>query len=106
MHHVKLSAIPCFLIDTGCKCRKKLVSMTTTRLRRSTGAGCRMMLFQICDSRMISPSGGMEFKNQRTEEPKTKKERQNSLWFLVLWFLEFQSQVSLPCSSTRLRTTP
>src|SRR5438477_8807557 len=73
MHQVKLRAIPCFLIETGCKCKKKLVSMTTTRLRRSTGAGCRMMLFQICDSRMISPSGGMEFKNQRTEEPKNQK---------------------------------
>src|SRR5687767_8852445 len=56
MHHVKLSAMPCFLIDTGCRCRKKFVSITTMRLRRSTGAGCRKMLFQICDSRMISPS--------------------------------------------------
>ena len=51
--------MPCFLIDTGCRCRKKLVSITTMRLRRSTGIGCRKMLFQICDSRMISPRPGM-----------------------------------------------
>ena len=59
MHQVKLRAIPCFLIETGCRCRKKLVSITTTRLRRSTGMGCRKMLFQICDSRMISPREAM-----------------------------------------------
>ena len=41
--------MPCFLIDTGCRCRKKLVSITTMRLRRSDGIGCRKMLFQICE---------------------------------------------------------
>ena len=39
--------MPCFLIETGCRCRKKFVSITTIRLRRSTGIGCRKMLFQI-----------------------------------------------------------
>jgi hypothetical protein len=33
------------------------VSITTMRLRRSTGIGCRKMLFQICDSRMVSLRG-------------------------------------------------
>src|SRR6185295_9258169 len=56
MHQVYDRAMPCFLIDTGCKCRKKLVSITTMRLRRSWGIGCRKMLFHTCDSRMISPS--------------------------------------------------
>src|SRR5262245_48183081 len=51
--------MPCFLIDTGCKCRKKLVSITTIRLRRSTGIGWRKMLFQICDSRIVSPRLGI-----------------------------------------------
>src|SRR5688500_3168732 len=64
--------MPCFLIETGCRCRKKLVSITTMRLRRSTGAGCRKMLFQICDSRMISPSVAMrersEVRGQRSEK--------------------------------------
>src|SRR5262249_50198195 len=39
---------------TGCRCRKTLVSMTTTRLRRSRGAGWRKMLFQTWLLRMKS----------------------------------------------------
>src|SRR5215469_18518128 len=41
---------------TGCRWRKTLVSMTTTRLRRSRGAGWRKMLFQTCELRMKSPT--------------------------------------------------
>ena len=41
--------------DTGCRCRKKFVSITTIRLRRSSGIGCRKTLFQICELRMVSP---------------------------------------------------
>src|SRR5437764_12983712 len=39
---------------TGCRCRKTLVSMTTTRFRRSRGAGWRKMLFQTWLFRMKS----------------------------------------------------
>src|SRR5712675_583679 len=48
--------MPALRTDTGCRCRKTLVSMTTTRLRRSRGAGWRKMLFQICDCLMKSPT--------------------------------------------------
>src|ERR1700722_10915048 len=48
--------MPLLRIDTGCKCRKTLVSITTTRLRRSRGAGCRKMLFQTWELRMKSPT--------------------------------------------------
>src|SRR5690348_7556452 len=55
MHHVKLSAMPCFLMETGWRCRKKLVNTTTIRLRRSVGAGWRKIDFQICELKMMSP---------------------------------------------------
>src|SRR5438067_1775545 len=48
--------MPLWRTDTGCRCRKTLVSMTTTRLRRSRGAGWRKMLFQTCELRMKSPT--------------------------------------------------
>src|SRR5207245_1095658 len=48
--------MPLFRTDTGCRCRNTLVSMTTTRLRRSRGAGWRKMLFQTCELRMKSPT--------------------------------------------------
>src|SRR5437660_11111508 len=48
--------MPLLRTDTGCRCRKTLVSMTTTRLRRSRGAGWRKMLFQTCELRMKSPT--------------------------------------------------
>src|SRR5262245_45537434 len=73
MHQVKLSAIPCFLIDTGCRCRKKFVSITTTRLRRSSGAGWRKMLFQICDSRMISLREAMGSSKSQISSTKSHK---------------------------------
>src|SRR6266446_5283328 len=47
--------MPLLRTETGCKCRNTLVSMTTTRLRRSRGAGWRKMLFQTCELRMKSP---------------------------------------------------
>src|SRR5438477_5898587 len=47
--------MPLLRTETGCKCKKTLVSMTTTRLRRSRGAGWRKMLFQTCELRMKSP---------------------------------------------------
>src|SRR5207248_214350 len=48
--------MPLLRTDTGCRCRKTLVSMTTTRLRRSRGAGWRKMLFQTWLLRMKSPT--------------------------------------------------
>src|SRR5438105_2265664 len=48
--------MPLLRTDTGCRWRKTLVSMTTTRLRRSRGAGWRNMLFQTCELRMKSPT--------------------------------------------------
>src|SRR5947209_901720 len=48
--------MPLFRTDTGCRCRKTLVSITTTRLRRSRGAGWRKMLFQTCEPRRKSPT--------------------------------------------------
>src|SRR5438105_12776877 len=48
--------MPLFLTDTGCRWRKTLVSITTTRLRRSRGAGWRKMLFHTCELRMKSPT--------------------------------------------------
>src|SRR5438132_12619678 len=48
--------MPLFRTDTGCRCRKTFVSITTTRLRRSRGAGWRKMLFQTCELRMKSPT--------------------------------------------------
>src|SRR5579864_2233752 len=53
--------MPLLRIDTGCKCRNTFVSITTTRLRRSRGAGWRKMLFQICELRIWSPSDMMLF---------------------------------------------
>src|SRR4051794_34302134 len=47
--------MPLLRTDTGCRCRKTLVSITTTRLRRSRGAGWRKILFQTCELRMKSP---------------------------------------------------
>src|SRR4051794_19481631 len=46
--------MPLLRTETGCRWRKTLVSMTTTRLRRSRGAGWRKMLFQTCELRMKS----------------------------------------------------
>src|SRR5215470_5416165 len=48
--------MPLLRTDTGCRWRKTLVSMTTTRLRRSRGAGWRKMLFHTCELRMKSPT--------------------------------------------------
>src|SRR4051812_22224679 len=48
--------MPLLRTDTGCRCRKTLVSMTTTRLRRSRGAGWRKMLFQTWLFLMKSPT--------------------------------------------------
>src|SRR5437762_1229593 len=48
--------MPCLRMETGCRWRKKLVSITTTRLRRSFGAGWRNTLFQTCEPRMYSPT--------------------------------------------------
>src|SRR5262245_9123107 len=56
MHQGELSSMPLLPTETGCKCRKTVVSMTTTRLRRSRGAGLRKMLFQTCELRMKSPT--------------------------------------------------
>src|ERR1700756_1042289 len=47
--------MPLLRTETGCRCRKTFVSITTTRLRRSRGAGCRKMLFHTCELRMKSP---------------------------------------------------
>src|SRR6218665_2353680 len=58
----------CFLSEAGCKCRKKLVSITTIRFRRSSGAGCRKTLFQTCELRIVSPSDMSE--NLREGMPK------------------------------------
>src|SRR5262245_44896933 len=63
--------MPCFLIDTGCKCRKKLVSITTMRLRRSWGMGCRKTLFQSCDSRIISPMDIVGYRTVQREREHT-----------------------------------
>src|SRR5436190_8535830 len=48
--------MPLLRTETGCRWRKTLVSMTTTRLRRSRGAGWRKMLFQTWLLRMKSPT--------------------------------------------------
>src|SRR5438128_2179989 len=48
--------MPLLRADTGCRCRNTLVSITTTRLRRSRGAGWRKMLFQTWELRMKSPT--------------------------------------------------
>src|SRR5436305_5835560 len=48
--------MPLLRTDTGCRCRKTFVSITTTRLRRSRGAGWRKMLFQTWELRMKSPT--------------------------------------------------
>src|SRR5438132_7309859 len=48
--------MPDLRTDTGCRCRNTLVSITTTRLRRSRGAGWRKMLFQTCELRRKSPT--------------------------------------------------
>src|SRR6516225_9911256 len=47
--------MPLLRTETGCKCRNTFVSITTTRFRRSRGAGWRKMLFQICELRIDSP---------------------------------------------------
>src|SRR5579885_2481489 len=47
--------MPLLRTETGCRCRKTLVSITTTRLRRSRGAGWRKMLFQTWLLRTKSP---------------------------------------------------
>src|SRR6516162_2132282 len=47
--------MPALRTETGCRCRKRFVSMTTTRLRRSRGAGWRKMLFQTCEPLIHSP---------------------------------------------------
>src|SRR5262245_43754153 len=47
--------MPLLRTETGCRCRKTLVSITTTRLRRSRGAGWRKMLFQTCEVFIQSP---------------------------------------------------
>src|SRR5437868_6617116 len=47
--------MPLLRTETGCRCKNTLVSITTTRLRRSRGAGWRKMLFQTCELRMKSP---------------------------------------------------
>src|SRR5947199_3560932 len=47
--------MPLLRTETGCRCKKTLVSMTTTRLRRSFGAGWRKMLFHTWLLRMKSP---------------------------------------------------
>src|SRR5579872_2613027 len=52
--------MPLLRTDTGCRCKKTLVSITTTRLRRSRGAGWRKMLFQTCDPRIQSPMAGIK----------------------------------------------
>src|SRR6516162_9150600 len=60
--------MPLLRTDTGCRCKKTLVSMTTTRLRRSRGAGWRKMLFQTCELRMKSPTdtgGGLLHRDER-----------------------------------------
>src|SRR4051812_26486743 len=46
--------MPCFRTLTGWRCRKKFVSITTTRLRRSLGIGWRKTLFQTCVSVILS----------------------------------------------------
>src|SRR5437660_12320976 len=48
--------MPLLRTETGCRWRKTLVSMTTTRFRRSRGAGWRKMLFQTCELRTKSPT--------------------------------------------------
>src|SRR3954465_12400734 len=59
--------MPLLRTETGCRWRNTLVSMTTTRLRRSRGAGWRKMLFQICEFRMKSPTdtGGLLHRDVR-----------------------------------------
>src|SRR5437660_3505910 len=47
--------MPLLRTETGWRCKNTLVSMTTTRLRRSRGAGWRKMLFQTCELRIKSP---------------------------------------------------
>src|SRR5262249_14708714 len=47
--------MPLLRTETGCRCKKTLVSITTTRLRRSRGAGWREMLFQTWEPRIKSP---------------------------------------------------
>src|SRR5947209_4110639 len=54
MHQVYDRAIPCLRTLTGWRWRKKLVSITTTRFRRSVGIGWRKTLFQTCESVIFS----------------------------------------------------
>src|SRR5881227_2167906 len=48
--------MPLLRTETGCRWRNTLVSMTTTRLRRSRGAGWRKTLFQTCEFLIQSPT--------------------------------------------------
>src|SRR5205809_1330268 len=48
--------MPLLRTETGCRWRKTFVSITTTRFRRSRGAGWRKTLFQTCELRMKSPT--------------------------------------------------
>src|SRR5438270_3281061 len=48
--------MPLLRTETGCKWRKTFVNITTTRLRRSRGAGWRKMLFHTWELRMKSPT--------------------------------------------------
>src|SRR6185295_11153457 len=59
--------MPLLRTDTGWRWRKTFVSMTTTRFRRSRGAGWRKMLFQTCELRMKSPTdmGGSLYLDER-----------------------------------------
>src|ERR1700704_5546191 len=47
--------MPILRTETGCRWRNTFVSITTTRLRRSRGAGWRKMLFQTWEFLMKSP---------------------------------------------------
>src|SRR5689334_19960828 len=54
MHHVKLSRIPLLRTAIGCRCRKTLLIIAMTRVRRSRGTPWRKTEFQTCELRIES----------------------------------------------------
>src|SRR5438105_13958173 len=85
--------MPLLRTDTGCRWRKTLVSITTTRLRRSRGAGWRKMLFQTCELRMKSPTDmGVLYT--------LTKESASLHWPSSFWNLRLLSTTSWPSSPT------
>src|SRR4051812_36202334 len=67
MHQVKLNRMPLLRTATGCRCRKTLLMMAMTRVRRSRGTPWRKIEFQTCELRIESSIPMMQFPLQGYE---------------------------------------